>query len=126
MSLFDDFLRLTRPVVTPPDEDEIQPVRWRPHADVYRTHQGWLIKVELAGVRQEDVRVSASGRRLKILGKRRDWGLESGCQCHALEISYSHFEREFELPCELPQATIHWEYRDGMLLVRIVTEGAKS
>ena len=44
---------------------------WRPPVDIYRTGEGWLVKCDLAGVRREDIQVTAAGRRLTISGVRR-------------------------------------------------------
>jgi HSP20 family molecular chaperone IbpA len=59
---------------------------------------------------------------LTLRGTRRDWCLEEGQQHFLMEIAYSHFERTIALPCNLEEATITTEHRDGMLLVRIVKE----
>ena len=95
---------------------------WQPLVDVYRTRDGWLIKADLAGVRPEDIELSARGTRLSIRGVRRDWSLEEGCCHYRLEISYSRFERAIDLPENLERAGITSEYREGMLLVRIRNE----
>ena len=93
---------------------------WRPAADIYRTNEGWVVKLELAGVRQEDVNVEASGSELFISGVRRDRFVEEGGSHYSMEITYSHFERAIELPCELDRASISIEGHDGLLLVRVV------
>jgi HSP20 family protein len=92
---------------------------WRPSTDIYRTPAGWLVKLDLAGVRPEDVGLSVSGRRLRVKGIRRDINMDDGCRCHRLEIAYSRFERDIEMPIELDAARMATEYRDGFLLVRI-------
>lgn len=97
---------------------------WQPRADVYQVHNGWLLKMELAGVRPEEVQVLAGGNSLTVSGHRRDWLLEQGRQCYSLEITYSRFERTFELPCRLEQRQIATEFRDGMLLIRVVASAA--
>jgi len=97
---------------------------WCPPADVYRTAWGWLVKLDLAGVRPEDLGLSVRGRRLTVQGRRRDWSVEEGQSHYRLEIAYSSFERSLELPCDLEQTHIRTDYRDGMLLVRIHTEEA--
>jgi HSP20 family protein len=97
---------------------------WQPLIDVYRTRDGWLVKVDLAGVRLEDIDVSVQGTRLCIRGIRRDWTLEEGCCHYRLEISYSRFERTIDLPENLERAGVTSEYRDGMLLVHIRNEAA--
>jgi HSP20 family protein len=95
------------------------PARWRPAADVYRTLVGWLVKVELAGVRPEDVTVTASGHLLVLRGSRRDWTLEEGHAHYRLEIAYSQFERSLELPCDLDRADINITSQHGLLLIAI-------
>lgn len=101
------------------------PVRhagWQPSADVYRTHYGWLVKLDVAGIRPEDVHIKVEGRRLWVHGTRRDWCVTEGCQHYSMEISYSQFERSIALPVDLEQARVSTEYRNGMLLVRIQKE----
>jgi HSP20 family protein len=101
---------------------ELAAAPWQPPADVYQTADGWLIKLDVAGVRPEDVKVSLTGRRLKIQGARRDTSVEQGCRSYRMEIAYSHFERSVELPCHFDAVEVTTEYRDGMLLVRIHPE----
>jgi HSP20 family protein len=95
---------------------------WRPSTDVFRTRTGWLVKFDLAGVRPEDFELRIGGSRLTVRGTRRDWCREEGCRYYLMEITYSHFERSIELPCDLEQARIATELRHGLLLVRIQTE----
>jgi HSP20 family protein len=94
---------------------------WQPAADVYRTRQGWLVKLDLAGVKREDIVLGVHGTSLIVEGSRRDLCLEEGCSHHLLEISYSRFRRCIELPCDLETAGLASDYRDGMLLVYIQT-----
>ena len=96
---------------------------WQPRADVYRLPDGWLVKLELAGVRPEDVRLEARGPALRVHGTRRDECPCEGLNCHQLEIAYSRFERTLELPGISESVAITTSYLDGMLTVRIVTEG---
>jgi HSP20 family protein len=99
------------------------PALWRPSADIYRTRDGWLLKFDLAGVRPEDVVVSVRGRRVSVSGVRRDLMVEEGCSYYSMEISYNRFERSLEMPAELENAKITLEARNGLLLVRMITEG---
>jgi HSP20 family protein len=95
---------------------------WMPAADVYETAHGWIVKLELAGVRPQDIEVTVQGPLLRIGGRRRDWIVHETRCCRSLEICYERFERLFELSEELQHGTISTEYRDGMLLVIISTE----
>ncbi len=92
---------------------------WEPRADVYRMPDGWLIKLELAGVKLDDIHVVANGPTLLVQGTRRDEHCHQGMGCHCMEIAYSRFHRELSLPTlpTAPEMTL--SYIDGMLLVRI-------
>jgi HSP20 family protein len=95
---------------------------WQPRADVYRLPDGWLVKLELAGVCPDDVRLSLHGDRLCVQGTRRDVRVQGCLHCHRMEIDYSRFERLLELPGLSESAEIGVTYRDGMLLIRIQSE----
>jgi HSP20 family protein len=97
--------------------------QWQPRADIYYTGDGWLVKLELAGVRPEDIAIWVHGSRLTISGSRRDRLIEEGWSCYAMEISYSRFERSVTLPCDLEAARIAVKCHDGMLLVHVAAEG---
>ena len=96
---------------------------WEPRADVYRMPDGWLIKLELAGVKLDDIRLVADGHTLLVQGTRRDEHCHQVMGCHCMEIAYSQFRRVLELP-ELPaEPEMMMSYVDGMLLVRIKAGG---
>ncbi len=105
-------------------EKRVQPLRWQPAADVYEGRDGWLIKLELAGVRREDVRLHVRGNFLSIAGRRVDVERqrERGLRLRSMEITYAEFERGFEFPRSIEQARILTDFRNGMLLVRIALE----
>jgi HSP20 family protein len=83
---------------------------------------GWLVKVELAGVRPEELEILTQGRTLTIRGCRRDWIAQESHSHYMLEIAYSSFARSLELPLDLSRARMTTEYREGMLLIRLELE----
>lgn len=95
---------------------------WAPSVDVYRAPGGWVLKLDLAGVRPDDLTVEVRGSRVRVSGVRRDRVVETGWRHYSMEISYCRFERQVELPSPLEGARIASEYRDGMLIVRIESE----
>lgn len=105
-----------------PGADPGRDVEWRPATDIYRTPTGWLVKLELSGVRPEDVQMALAGRTLTLRGRRRDCCLEKNCQLIHMEITYSRFERLIELPGDLQSVRIETEFHDGMMLIRICRE----
>ncbi len=96
---------------------------WEPKADVVETEDGRLvIKVELAGVRAEDIQLAylADSHTLVIRGVRNPEGApEMGAhRCHQLEVLYGEFQREIALPEEgVDLDNIRAIYRNGFLYV---------
>jgi len=113
------------PVILVPASNPYTEACWHPLVDVCRTRQGWLLKFELAGVRKDDVSVHIAGRRVTVSGSRRDWDLEEDVSYYSMEITYSRFERIVDLPCDLQGAQWEVEFRDGLLLVRVMPEGGE-
>ncbi len=108
-----------------PNPSELARERWEPPVDIYRGPSQWLVKVDLAGVRPEDVEIRVQGCRLTIRGIRRDFSVREGHKAYSMEIAYSRFERTIELPCDLDKFQIRTDYRDGMYLLEIRAQGDK-
>jgi HSP20 family protein len=109
-----------------PDITTMREMNWRPSVDIYRSRSGWLIKLDVAGVRPEDVTVTAQGSHLTVAGQRRDLIVGEDWSHYSMEIAYSRFERVIELPCDLDCASVRAEYRDGMLILRISLKEAEG
>jgi len=99
--------------------NQAQEACWRPSVDVYRAGDAWLVKIDLAGVRKEDIQVELNGRRLAVRGVRRDLTILDGQRAYSMEIDYNRFERIVELPINVETARFASDYRDGMFLVSI-------
>lgn len=95
---------------------------WCPAADVYRTQDGWIVKVDLAGIKAADVEVSIDDKVLRISGSRRDSTCGEGVAHYQLEITYSRFEKMIEFPRSIAHASIDRDYRDGLLILRLHEE----
>jgi HSP20 family protein len=92
---------------------------WCPAADVYRTQDGWIVKVDLAGVSADDVEIKIEGPTLTIAGCRRDAFYGEGVVYHQLEITYSRFEKILRFPCSIEDAHLARDYRDGLLILHL-------
>lgn len=117
--------RKRRPTILGPAPHQGFSGAWQPAVDIYRTRTGWLLKFELAGVTEEDLALEVEKNRLTVAGVRRDWTIEDCCAHYAMEIAYNRFERVVELPCNLEQAQLDLEFRNGILFVRVTTEGGR-
>jgi len=92
---------------------------WQPRADVYRCASGLLVKLELAGVAEQDIRITIQTDALIVEGKRRDWRIPDMQESLSMEITYDWFQRIIPLPSPVTSYEVRTEYRDGMLLIRL-------
>lgn len=92
---------------------------WKPAADVYRSEEGWIIKVDLAGVCEDDLEIRLDKSSLRIQGCRRDTLYKNGFSYEQLEITYSRFEKTIQFPCSIEEASLAHDYRDGFLIVNL-------
>ena len=95
---------------------------WCPAADVYRTDDGWIVKVDLAGIRSDDIEITIDGPLLRISGLRRDSTCGEGVSHYQLEITYSRFEKTIQFPRSIEHASIARDYHDGLLVLRLHEE----
>jgi HSP20 family protein len=95
---------------------------WCPAADIYRTSDGWIVKVDLAGVRPDELEITVEGATLQLAGCRRDTFYGEGITYQQLEITYSRFERALQFPCRIEGATVVRDYRDGLLILHLRSE----
>ena len=77
-------------------------------------------------MRPAEVEVITRGRMLAVRGRRCDTELVEGCEFYSMEIAYSQFQRVLELPVDLDRAQVATDYRNGILLVRVLTEATGS
>jgi HSP20 family protein len=95
---------------------------WCPAADIYRTPDGWIVKVDLAGVTADDLEITLHGAKLHLSGCRRDTFYGEGVTYQQLEITYSRFEKTLQFPCQIEGATLLRDYRDGLLILHLRSE----
>jgi HSP20 family protein len=92
---------------------------WYPAADVYQTQDGWIVKVDLAGVSLEDLEITVNGSTLHLAGCRRDTFYGEGITYQQLEITYSRFEKTLRFPSSIEDAHLMRDYRDGLLVLHL-------
>jgi len=104
---------------------------WQPPVDIHETGIAILVKIELAGVKADDLHVSLSpdDRVLTVSGARSESRAvrDGRIRCHQLEIYFGPFERAVVLPrgVSLNRDAITATYRDGFLLVTLPKRAAE-
>jgi len=98
---------------------------WHPSMDIYENDTHLLVKVEIAGVRVDEVQVSLSSddRSLTISGIRREGekARNNRLRAHQLEIYCGPFGRTITLPqCDpIDRDAVTANYKDGILTISI-------
>ena len=92
---------------------------WYPAADVYQTPDGWVVKVELAGVTPEDIVIEIHGNVLYVAGCRKDKSCAAGISYQQMEITYSSFEKTLRFPSTIEGAVVEHAFESGLLIITL-------
>ena len=92
---------------------------WMPNTDVYVTDDGMVIKVELAGMRSENLEITVEGQQLRISGQRPDGCRAPKCTFLVMEINYGPFESVLELPPGYDLSQAKAAYLNGFLRIDV-------
>jgi HSP20 family protein len=91
--------------------------RWRPAIDVFETEKTIVVRVELGGVRSQDVKVTVDGDLLRIQGSRRPRAAEDAVRLHRMEIATGRFERSIRITIPFEREAVNASLEDGFLTV---------
>ena len=94
---------------------QVQSSIWTPPTDVFETAENFVVKVEVAGMREDDFEVSAEDQVLLIKGHRPD--AHERRAYHQMEIRSGKFEITISLPAAIDLDHASAEYKDGFLTV---------
>lgn len=125
--LRDQFQRMFGSMFAPPAFS--MPLGWTPAIDISEGTDELTVKVELPGLKKEDVRVLFDDGMLTIQGEKREEKREKDekKQYHVYERSYGAFTRSFTFPSAVDGKRIKAEFHDGVLSVHLQkAEEAKS
>ena len=103
-------------------------VAWIPRADLFAAPDGVLVRMEIPGVRREDLEVFTVGNELVVRGERRP-PVDDRHRPLAVELPWGHFERRVLLPESSRGDAIDARCHDGILEIRIrskVAGGARE
>lgn len=92
---------------------------WAPNTDVYLTEEGLVIRVELAGMRREDLELTVENQQLRISGHRSDGCRTGKCSFVVMEIDYGPFETMVDLPAGYDLSKARASYQNGFLRIDV-------
>ena len=92
---------------------------WKPLLDVVDNKDGILLKVEIPGVKQEDISISVEDNTLTVKGERKQESQMNEEGCSRFERSYGAFQRSVLLPPTVDADRVKATYKDGVLEIQL-------
>jgi HSP20 family protein len=87
--------------------------KWRPATDVFETEDTFVVRVEIAGMRDSEFTILLDERTVTIQGSRPDQ--DERRAFHQMEIRYGEFSTSVELHWPIDTQAVEAEYTDGIL-----------
>lgn len=91
---------------------------WSPGLDLYQNNDNVIARVELPGMRKEDIDISLHDGMLTISGERKAEEAE-GDKAERTERYIGKFRRSVSLPTQVNAGKVSATYRDGILTVTL-------
>lgn len=90
---------------------------WSPPTDEYETEEAYVVRVEIAGMREDDFEVSLENDILLIMGLRSDSSERRAY--HQMEIRFGKFATAVGLPGPVNAEQAQAEYVHGFLIITL-------
>ena len=97
---------------------------WSPPTDVYEIEDRYIVKVEIAGMREDNFEVAIEDNILMISGHRPDFAERRAF--HQMEIQFGKFEIALGLPAPVDMENATAQYEDGFLTINLPKLHAKK
>lgn len=93
---------------------------WRPPTDIHETPDAIIVKMELAGMREDGIDVALYENALVISGHRDDDADHDETICyHEAQVHYGPFRADIVLPEPIQQEATQATYENGFLRIRL-------
>lgn len=94
-------------------------VVWYPATDVYETETEFVVRMDLSGVRRDELEIVLKNGALHVRGIRRDPAPRKRKTFHKIEIAMGPFVRSIQVPTRFAAAAASADYRDGVLEIKL-------
>jgi HSP20 family protein len=90
-----------------------------PALDIFEDKDNFVVKVELPGMKKEDIDVSLHDGNLSISGERKSESKSEEAHVYRSERFFGRFQRTVALPAPVAADKIKGQYKDGVLTVTL-------
>ncbi len=90
-----------------------------PYLSVTETDRTVVVKVELPGLDENEIKVDTSANHLIISGDKQEEKNKDKSTCHICELAYGKFSRNIALPFEIETQNINASFDKGVLTITI-------
>jgi HSP20 family protein len=88
-----------------------------PSLDVSETDSAVEVRMDVPGMKPDDIDIQLSGNTLRVSGERKEEKEEKGRTFHRAERRSGSFSRVVTLPCNVKDDKIDAQYHDGVLTI---------
>jgi len=100
------------------EDDETSAV-WAPRTDLSETDEAFRIRLDVPGMKKEDITVNLQNNTLTVSGERSSERTEEGEEYVRVERAFGNFHRTFTLPDAVDQENVEASYEDGVLTINV-------
>jgi HSP20 family protein len=93
--------------------------RFSPATDIQETDEAFVVRLDLPGVAQKDVKVSLLGDELTIHGERKQEETRKDGKAEYRERVFGSFQRKFTLSAPVQADQVKATFKDGVLEVHV-------
>lgn len=90
-----------------------------PDFEISETKDGFLFKADVPGIKEADLKISLTGNRLVVSGKRESTQEKKDATYYLCECSYGEFSRSFSLPDGADTEHVKADLSNGVLSIAI-------
>jgi HSP20 family protein len=100
-------------------DEAVQASYWTPAVDIAEFENEYVVKMELAGVNKDDVKISLESNILTVKGEKKQEKDEKDMNVRHIERSYGSFQRSFTLPKRVKSDSIDAVFTEGVLSISL-------
>ncbi|MEN8153531.1 MAG: Hsp20/alpha crystallin family protein [Acidobacteriota bacterium] len=92
---------------------------WNPATDIYETKENYVFKLEVPGIKKDDIDIDLKENILSIRGEKREDNEIKKENYHRVESFCGTFSRSFTIPKDIDPKKIEATMKDGILELKI-------